>query len=290
MKKPLISVGELIDQSWDVYRLRFVELLSISGWFIITAILLAVALAFYPSATTLQGGSALTTTETMGVILFSLTTLLITPLLSFWLYTSLTKILGAHFSRKQLDPKKALREGRDVFLPTALTSLRVMMMIFLAIAIGFGPAAVMALIGSLTDVSGFIILANLLLVIGTFVSLFLSIKWMVYYILAPLLTILDGVRGSEALAQSRSLIEGRFWSVLVRIAVPKLVFVLFGVFAMSIIGYLVGILINASSGINLDIQLRISTMTQTIIPILIATFINPLVIISDVLILRSLKE
>src|SRR3989339_716155 len=290
MKKPLISIGELIDQSWDVYRLRFVELLSVSGWFIITAILLAVALAFYPSATKLQVGSVLSTMETMGVLLFSLTTLLITPLLSFWLYTSLTKMLGAHFSRKQVEPKIALREGRNVFIPTAFTSIRVMFMVLLAVVIGFGPAAIIATIGSLTNISGFIILANLLLVVGIFVSLFLSIKWMVYYILAPLLTILDGIRGKEALAQSRSLIEGRFWGVLFRITIPKLVFVLFGVFALSIVGFLVGILIDASGGINLDIQLRISTMTQTVVPILIATFINPLIIISDVLLLRSLKE
>jgi len=289
MKKPLISVGELIDRSWDVYRLRFVELLSVSGWFIVTAILLAVALAFYPSATKLQVGSVLTATETMGVVMFSLTTLLITPLLSFWLYTSLTKMLGAHFSRKPVDPKIALHEGRDVFIPTAITSIRVMLMVLLAVVIGFGPAAILATVGSLTNVSGFIILANVLLVAGIFVSLFLSIKWMVYYILAPLITILDGIRGKEALAQSRSMIEGRFWAVLIRIVIPKLVFVLFGVFAMSIVGYLVGILIDVSGGINLDIQLRISTMTQTIVPILIATFINPLIIISDVLLLRSLK-
>ena len=290
MPKPLISVGELIDQSWDVYRSRFVELLSISGWFIVTAILLAIALAFYPSATKLQIGSVLTISETMGVILFSVTTLLITPLLSFWLYTSLTKALGAHFSRRPVDPKVALREGREAFIPTALTSLMVMVRVLLAVVIGFGPAAIVATLGWITNVSGFIILANLLLVIGIFVSLFLSIKWIVYYILAPLITVLDGVRGKEALTQSRSLIEGRFWSVLARIAIPKLVFVLFGVFAMSIMGYLIGILVNASGGINLDIQLRISTMTQTIIPILIATFINPLIIISDVLLLRSLKE
>ena len=289
MKKPLISVGELIDRSWDVYRLRFVELLSVSGWFIVTAILLAVALAFYPSATKLQVGSVLTATETMGVVMFSLTTLLITPLLSFWLYTSLTKMLGAHFSLKPVDPKIALHEGRDVFIPTAITSIRVMLMVLLAVVIGFGPAAILATVGSLTNVSGFIILANVLLVAGIFVSLFLSIKWMVYYILAPLITILDGIRGKEALAQSRSMIEGRFWAVLIRIVIPKLVFVLFGVFAMSIVGYLVGILIDVSGGINLDIQLRISTMTQTIVPILIATFINPLIIISDVLLLRSLK-
>ena len=165
-----------------------------------------------------------------------------------------------------------------------------MLRVLLAVVIGFGPAMIFAAIGSLTNLSSLIILANVLLVMGIFVALFLSIKWTVYYLLAPLMTILDDTRGKEALAQSRSLIEGRFWAVLARMIIPKLVFVLFGVFVMSIIGYLIGILISASAGINLDIQLRISTMTQTIIPILIATFINPLIIISDVFLLRSLKK
>jgi hypothetical protein len=66
--------------------------------------------------------------------------------------------------------------------------------------------------------------------------------------------------------------------------------VIFGVFAMSIAAYLVGILIDVSAGLNVDIQLRISTMTTTIIPIVIAVIINPLVVISDVLLLRSLRS
>ena len=49
MPKPLLSVGELIDQSWDVFRSRMSELLSISGWLLVTAILFAIALAFLVS-------------------------------------------------------------------------------------------------------------------------------------------------------------------------------------------------------------------------------------------------
>ena len=173
MQKPLISVGELIDQSWDVYKSRAVELLSISGWLILTAILLAISLAFYPSASRLQLGANLTAIETIGILLFSFTTLVIAPILSFWVYTSITKALGEHFARRRPEPKIAMREGRKVFLQAALTSVMVVLMVLLAIVIGFAPAVIIATIGSLLKISALIILANILLIIGIFISLFL---------------------------------------------------------------------------------------------------------------------
>ncbi len=286
----LISVGELIDESFAMYRSRFVELMTISGWLILTAILTAIALAFYPAASTLQLNAGLSNGENFGVILFSLTTFLFTPIISFWMYVSLTRAIGMQMSSKKIDPKKAMQEGKKLFLPTLLTSLMVLLMVLFAIVIGFGPPVVLATIGSLLHVSALIIISNILLIIGIFVALFLMIKWSVYYLLSPLFTILDGIKGKAALEESRTLIQGRFWSVLSRFAIPKLVFFIFGVTAMYIISYAAAIVISASSGISLDIQLRIGTLLQTIIPILIASFVNPLILISDVLLLRSLQK
>ncbi|MBI4435744.1 hypothetical protein HY630_03665 [Candidatus Uhrbacteria bacterium] len=290
MPKPLLSVGELIDQSWDVFRSRMSELLSISGWVLATAILFAIALAFYPTASKLSLGADLTGLETVGVLLFSFTSLVVTPILSFWIYIALTKAVGAHFDHKTVNPKAIMHNVRTLFFPTLLTSVMVILVVLLAIVIGLAPAAVLATLGVLTVFGPFIIIANLLLIAGLFFAVFLSIKWVVYYFMAPYLTMLDGTPAKLALATSRQLIAGRFWAVLIRVVVPKLVFVIFGVFAMSIIAYVVSILIDFSAGLNVDIQLRISTMTTTIVPILIAVLINPLVIISDILLLRSLRS
>jgi hypothetical protein len=286
----LISIGELIDQSWDQYRARLPEFLTISGWMLITAILYAIALALYPSASRLSLGVNLSGLEAIGVGLFSFTSFVVAPLLSFWVYLALTKAVDRHLSRQSIDPTQAMRDVKPLFFPTLITSVMVMLMVLLAIVIGFAPPAVIAAFGFLTNLSMLIILANLVLVAGMFVSIFLSIKWVVFYFMAPYLTMLERTPATLALAQSRQLIEGRFWAVLFRVAIPKLVFVIFGVFAMSIAAYLVGILIDVSAGLNVDIQLRISTMTTTIIPIVIAVIINPLVVISDVLLLRSLRS
>lgn len=286
----LISIGELIDQSWEHYRSRLPEFLTISGWMLITAILYAIALAFYPYASKLTLNVDLSSFETFGVLIFSVTSFLVTPILSFWIYIALTKAVHKHLSGQTVDPKKAMRDVKSTFFPTILTSVMVMLMVLLAIVIGFAPAIVVATLGFLTKASVVIVLANLLLIAGIFVSLFLSIKWVVYYIMAPYLTMLDTTPAKLALATSRQLIEGKFWSVLLRILVPKLVFVIFGVFAMSIAAYLAGIFIDFSAGLNIDLQLRISTITTTIIPIVIAMLINPLIVISDILLLRSLRS
>jgi len=290
MPKPLISVGQLIDSSWDVYRTRFFELLSISGWLILPAIFYAIALAFYPAASNLALANALTTTEIFGVILFAGTTFLIAPITTFWVYIALVVATNKHLSGKNIYPTKELKAVKPLFIPAAITSAMVGLMTLFAIVIGFGPAIILNLIGALTGISLLVGLASILLILGIFVTLFLSIRWLVFYIFAPLITILDGTKGKLALYASHKLLKRNVLPVAIRIIVPKLVFLIFGVFLMSIFSYFVALLIDASAGLNLDLQLRVVTMTETIVPILISVLINPLVIISDILLFRDLKR
>ncbi|MDG1949690.1 MAG: hypothetical protein P8J32_02605 [bacterium] len=290
MPKVLISVGQLIDQSWEIYKRRFSELITISGWLLLSAILIALSLAFYPTVTELQANTAFTGSHIFGVALFSVTSLIISPIISFWVYTSITRAAGAHASNKKADPRVSMKEGWKTFFPALLTTVMVVLMILLAVVIGMAPPAIVAAIGALTGSSALIILGNIALVIGIFVATFLSIKWMVYYILAPIITILDGAKAKQALATSRQMIEGKFWAVLARVTIPKIVFTIVGVFMMSIAGYLVSIFIDAAGGFNIDLQLRISTITTSVVPVIIAVIINPLIIISDVLLLKSLKS
>lgn len=290
MPKTLISVGQLIDETWEIYKKRFTEILSISSWLLISAILVTISLIYYPTVTQVTLGNGYTGGNTFGILLFSITTLVISPIISFWIYNSVTRAVGAHVSNKRMNPKVAMKEGVQSFFPALVTTLMVVLMLILAIVIGMAPPAIVAGIGALTGSSALIILGNIALVIGIFVATFLTIKWGVYYVLAPIITILDGSKGKESLAQSRQLIEGRFWAILGRTAIPKILFMILGVVMMSIIGYLVSIFIEASGGFNTDLQLRVSTMTNTIGPIIIAIIINPMIIIADVLLLKSLRS
>jgi hypothetical protein len=288
--KKLISVGQLIDDSWEAYRSRITEYLAVSCWMLVVAILYVIALAFYPAASKLQFGLNFTGVEMFGVYLYAATFFIISPILTFWIMTSLARMVKMQLARRKPNHKKALKEGREVFIPAAVTTIMVMLMLALSILIGFAPAVVAAGIGQLLGMGSMIVIATVLLMIGMVVTLYLAIRWVGYYFFGPMASMLDGIKGMKALELSRDLIKGRFWGVMARIAVPKLVFIIFGVFAMSLTAFIVGMFIDASAGLNLDLQLRITTMTQTIIPILIVVLINPLIIISDVLLYRSLKE
>jgi hypothetical protein len=290
MAKKLISVGQLIDETWDIYKIRFTEILTISSWLLVSAILLTIGLIYYPTVTQITVGNGYTAGNRFGIMLFSLTYLVIAPVISFWIYNSVTRAVGSHVSNKKLNPTIAMKEGVKSFLPALVTTLMVVLMLILAVVVGMAPPAIVAGIGALTGSSALIIIGNIALVIGIFIATFLTIKWGVYYILAPIITILDGIKGKMALAQSRQLIEGRFWEVLGRTAIPKILFMILGVVMMSVVGYLVSIFIDASGGFHTDLQLRISTITNTIGPILIAIIINPMIIIADVLLLKSLRS
>lgn len=290
MPKSLISVGQLIDESWEVYKKHFASFLAISSWLLISAILIAISLAYYPTVTQITTGTGYTGGQTFGIALFSFTSIVISPLLSFWIYTSITRATSAYTKGRKLAPKAAMNEGRKIFIPAIITSIMVVLMILLAIVIGMAPPAIIASIGALVGSGALIIIGNIALVIGIFVATFLAAKWLVYYIFAPFITILDGTKAKMALAESRQLIEGRFWAVLGRVAIPKIVFTIVGVFMMSIAGYLVGIFIDAAGGFNTDLQLRISTITTSVVPIVITMLINPLIVIADVLLLKSLRS
>ena len=280
----LISVGQLIDESWELYKERFTEFMSISGWLLIAAILEVISLAFYPSATTLAYSASLSFAEKFGVILFALTQYVVTPLLMVFIFVGLVRLIrGANV-------KKALTESKQLFTATLFISILVFLMIILAQVIGFAPSILLSLLYTVVHISAIITLANILLILAPFVALVLTALWLVYYIFAPFSTAFDKIKGKQALHTSRELVKGKFWSVLIRLAVPKIVFILIGVFAVSVIAYIVQIVIVGSIGLNIDLHLRVTTLTQSIIPILIAILINPLVVTADVLLYQSLKS
>lgn len=286
---PLISIGQLIDQSWDLFRARFQAFMSISGWLLLLALFYTIALSLYPSASTLWFSNELTISENAGVFLFALTNYLIGPLVGLWVLIGLVRLGRSVLSGRAINPKAAMAEVTSRFLPTLLVSVMVGLLLVLATIIGFGPSVLLAALGALLKSATLVGLANLLLIIGVFVALILSFKWMVEYILAPYATIIDNTAGKKALFESRRLIRGRFWEVLLRLVIPKLVFILIAIILMAVISYATSIVISAVGGLNLDLRLRLSTMVEWVVPIVIAALVNPLIVMADVLLYRSLK-
>lgn len=286
----LISVGRLIDESWELYRARFHELMSVSAWLLLLAILYTISLSLYPSASTLWfSNQTFSTSENIGVVLFILTNYIAAPLLGIWVVIALSRLIKMHLSGRSGNVKKAIAESKPLFLPTVLVSIMVAFLIVLAILIGFGPSIILGALGAAFDSIVLVGIADFLLIIGIFVALILSFKWLVEYYLTPYVTVLEGTQGKKAMAETRLLVQGKFWGVLIRLVVPKLVFILFGIFCMAIISYFTEILLDVIGGLNLDLRLRLTTMIEWTIPVLIGALVNPLVVIADILLYKDLK-
>lgn len=286
----LISVGRLIDESWELYRARFHELMSVSAWLLLLAMLYIISLSLYPSASTLWfSNQTLSPSENIGVVLFILTNYVAGPLLGIWVVVALCRLIKMHLAGRSGTVKKAIAESKPLFLPTVLVSIMVGFLIVLAILIGFGPSIIVGALGAAFDSIVLVNIADFLLMIGIFVGFILSFRWLVEYYLTPYVTILEGTQGKKAMAETRVMVQGKFWAVLVRLVVPKLVFLLFGVFCMAIISYFTEILLDVVVGLNVNLHLRLTTMIEWIIPILIGALVNPLVVIADILLYKDLK-
>lgn len=285
----LISIGRLIDESWEVYKAHFQDFLSISSWLLLLAILYVLSLALYPSASALWFSNELSTSENIGVFLFVFTNYVIAPLLGLWVVIALARQARVFLQNKTITTKRAHEETKPLFIPTLIVSLMVSFLLVVAILIGLGPSILLAGIGTLINSITLVGIGNMLIIVGLLVAIVLLFKWMVEYYLSPIATIVDGIFGKKALIQSRQLTRGRFWSVFLRLLIPKLVFIIFGVFLMLIIAYVMEIFLDVVSGLNLDLELRIKTIVESVFPIVIAALINPLIIIADVMLYRALK-
>jgi hypothetical protein len=286
----LITIGQLIDNTWDHYRKHFIELMSISGWLLVLAIINIIALVFYPTGTKLFTGAALDGSEQFGVILFSISAYIIAPIIGLWIFAATVRLVSQQLTGNKTDVRRAMKDGWKAFWPLLIVSALVLLVLIGGMAIGLGPGFILAAIAWTTNATSMILIANIILVLGVFVAFALNLRWSVHYMLAPFAYLLENKTKVSALKRARALISGRFWKTLLLLIAPKAVFILFGVAAMALLAFVTGIFINMTAGLNVDVQLRLLTITSTIYPIILAVLINPLISITDIFLYKSLQE
>jgi hypothetical protein len=285
----LISIGEIIDSAWDFYRIRFTTYLNIAGWLLIVLILQIIALLFYPSTSTIATETIFSGWESFGILLYGFSSIILTPILGLWVFIALSKAAYAQVTRRSIDVKATLKDSWKLFFPSMLVGILVGLVFLGAIAIGVIPPVVIGYLGGLFESSFIVAASNFLLIFGIFISFILALRWSVHYIFAPYEVVLEGKRGIDALKVSRKMTEKKFWGVLLRIALPKLLFLVVGVLLMWIATYLSSMIISAIAGINTDLLARLTTYADTIIPAVIAILINPLLVLADVILYKNLR-
>lgn len=290
MANKLISIGTLIDESWERYREHTSALLSISGWLLVKAVIDVVSLSFYPTVSKMLSGEILSGTELFGTFLFIVNAAIIAPLIGVFILAAVFQFSYAILEGKKADVKSALMAGKKSFFPVLWVSILLVLVILGGIALGVVPPVILYALAAWTGFTQLNVLATLLLVLGIIAATILNIRWTVEFSLAPYVTLAEGLPGIQALKRSRELVRGRFFAVLLRYALPKFVFVLLGIVVLAILSFLTNVVVSGFAGLNLDVSLRLNTLASTIYPVLIAALVNPLLILADTILYRSVTN
>ncbi len=288
----LISISELIDHPWEQFRGSLSSYLSLSGWLLVPGLFFIIALLLYPTADKLLFAANLTGMQVAGISLYGLTTALILPLTSLWLYVAIARFAQAQLARGQGDVQKAMSDGRRLFWPTLGTSILFGLVLVASVIGPLLPGFILSVVTTgRMDAIWMIALRSILVVLGILASAVLTILWFGEYQFAPLVTVFEHAAVKKSLATSRALIKGRFWAVLIRSLLPKIVFLILGGIALWISLTLVNV------GISLIVPaapvavLRVGTLFDTLLrSILLPIFLSPLLYLVDVHLYRSLKE
>lgn len=286
----IISVGELFDQTWDHYRKHFFVYTGISSIILLSTFFSLIALSFWPNLQTISSlnttGTSLSATEIFAVLLFLLNVVL-TPILSLWILSALTRA-SKDPMRIPSSPLTPLKEGARFILPTLWVTFLIGLLLTGVNLVSLIPGGLLFL---LTNISGVGIIAAagaLFLTLGLVAGFIASIYIYIQLAMAPYIPALTDTRGVAALKTSHTLAKGRFWSVGVRVVFPKLIFFVVGLIILSILSYVARFLSLGVGGLNIDVASRLYAMAQQLLPSLILVFLNPLIVIADILLLQNL--
>jgi len=285
----LISVGQLIDQTWEHYHVSWRELMSVTVWLLLPAVIAIIATAMYPNATTMLAARDFSVTETSAVVTWFLNNALLAPIIGLWVFLMTVKMIYDQMAKRKINFSSLAKDGWKLFFPTIFVNLLVCL-VLIASWLMIVPGLIFYLLGLLFNLSWLNGIGVAVLSAGIIAAFILTVEWLVYFAYAPLVLIIEGVHGKKALKRAKKLVQGKFWPVLIRMIIPKMVFVLILVAAEWVIGYLIGLTAISITGLDNDLAAKLTTIAVTFFIALGAVAINPLLIISDYLLFDNLRS
>lgn len=294
----LISIGELIDRTWEFYKDNFSDLMGISAWLLVTALAGVIGWALFPDIGTLSqmaqmpDNIQLTNWQTFGIAMVLLNRFIIFPVASIWVFSSLAEFINKRLNKKRPRIKHALLHGWKHFFPVLLSRVIYSLVILGGLLIGIGPVLLVLLLGVPFQGTNAVIL-SLLGTVGLLVSVVLMVRWAIVYYLGGFgyTNIIEQKHGLQSMKRSKRLTKGRFWSTLLRVMVPKILFIGIATVIVYLTEPLISIFQGAFlQGISGSAQIRLQTVFVFVWPTIFMVFINPLVYIADVLVYRNLRD
>ncbi|MBU4315315.1 hypothetical protein KJ673_02820 [Patescibacteria group bacterium] len=290
----LISIGQIIDKTTDHYIAHFKQLMLISLWALIIPLLVIIRIFWIPDgelvslALAIENGASFI--SWLGIIFGTLVALIVIPALTIWIYINLIKATDAQSKNKTI-PLKTLRDYGwknffsyiwVAFLKTIITVLPVLAIIPGLILIGLNIYTDGgAVFGGLS-----IIITFIGLVIAAIFSTMLTIE-LEFVAFARLL---GEKKGMSAISGSRGLVKERFWSTLIRILVPKLIFGIIMVIILAVLGFADAFAGAALLALLKDFGSVIEMIIYTFLVSGVSILMTPLFIIPDYYLYDSLLK
>jgi len=285
----LISVGQIIDYSWEEYRNHFFSFLNISGWLLVPTLIGMLALSIAPSVSVIDSGRDLFFFERAGALLLSVNNFLLAPIVGVWVFINLIRASFSLLEKKSFYFKKMAKESWNYFFPIIWFGIFVSLLVLIAMLFTV-PGLVLNMLGMLFSLNILSFIGSMLIVVGVIAGIVFAIRWIVYYAFAQYILLIENLHGKKALTHSRQLVTGKFWPFFIRLIIPKIVFFLIAIVAESVILYFLDALIKLSVGLNAELEMRLVSLTSILILSIVTLLINPLIITADILLYRSLKE
>lgn len=287
----LISVGQILDQTWEHYTKHFKTIMKISLWFFLIALLMILGNFLTPVNLT---ESFLAEPQTnvgssIGFVLIILTSLLVYPILAIWIFLSLIPLIQQQTLKQKIEAKTAGLAGVKKFFHYILILIIKMLAVLLAVVVMI-PGIALSIYGISQQGGPWVgSISVLLLFFGAVTGLAILIYISVKLAFIGYSLMLENKKHWYAIKDSMNLTRGRFWSVLWRLFVPKLIF---GVAAMLIQGFIFFAampLLNVSA-LSVEASLRITDIIYYLVASGMSVIFVPLLVIADYKIYDNLRK
>ncbi|MFH1631403.1 MAG: hypothetical protein ABIA47_00035 [bacterium] len=287
----LISVGQVIDQSWDFFTKHFQTLMKISLWSFVISIVWIIGTIFAPigdPALSILGG--FTAAEGAGIIIMALASFPIAPIISVWILVTLMMTVAPLVAGKKVNAREMFKGGWKMFVPYVWVALLKGLVLLLP-ALLLVPGIVLIFVNASVEGGAVLGAISVLLTFaGALAGVVISIMLTIELNFIGFELILENNRGGKALSASRALVKGRFWKTFWRLIIPKLVFYFGGFLVQAVLMVLFSVLLATAASMGDETVLRISNMFAHVISIATVVLVTPIVVLADYLVFDSLRK
>lgn len=231
----LISVGQVIDHSFEHYQKHFKELASIALWSIPAAAPWVVGrILVSPSLVTLTTSPNFGPTEIVGFVLMGLGGLVML-VTGFWIGIAIVLSIREQVAGRRGDVQAVGQQAWKLFWPFLWVAI-LTTLIYVGFMLLSAPGIALAILGQTVNgfPSGLAAFGAPLIIIGLGASFFFILKRSIEYAFVRFAVAYEDKRGMMALRTSQGLVTGRWWATFVRLFVPGLVFSLL-IFAVQVV-------------------------------------------------------